>query len=58
VNRGGAVARLGRAAQGRATAVHRRVYLHKPQGTWGTAVSHRNYPPAKGYYLASLSDHW
>jgi hypothetical protein len=47
----------GYVAQGRATTVHRRVLSAQAAKRKGAAVSHRNYPLAKGYYLASLSDH-
>jgi hypothetical protein len=57
VSRGDAVERCRHAAQDRATAVHRRAYLLKPQSKGATTVSHRSYPQPSSYYLADLSSY-
>jgi hypothetical protein len=51
VNHGGAVARLGHAAQGRATAVHRRAYLLKPQSRGKYGGESSEWCPAHGVMI-------
>jgi hypothetical protein len=54
---GDAVARLGHAAQGRDTAVHRRANPLPPQSRRGSHGESPELSPGGGFYLAALSGH-